>query len=224
MARRVAGRPPRRGEDGHAVPEADPGLEATRLLASRGVVVGLGHSRCTYEEALAAADAGATVVTHAFDAMGPLHHRAPGLVGAALEDERLVPTLIGDLAHVHPAVIRLVAAAKARVALVSDAVATAGLVARDGAAFLPDGSLAGSATPLGVALGRVAAAGIPLARAVEMASTVPAGVLDLADRGHLAVGARADVVGLDPATLAVRAVWLRGERVARAPVEERGDG
>ena len=92
-------------------PEADPGLSATRMLAAAGVVVALGHSRASYAAAIAAADAGATVVTHLFNGMGPLQHRAPGLPGAAFDDPRLIPTLIADLVHVHPAVVRLVFAA-----------------------------------------------------------------------------------------------------------------
>ena len=77
-------------------PKPIPGFAGTRALAERGVVVSLGHSRCTYEDARAAADAGATMVTHLFNGMGPLAHRAPGLPGAALDDDRLTPGLIAD--------------------------------------------------------------------------------------------------------------------------------
>src|SRR5680860_1131061 len=82
--------------------------------------------------------------------MGPLHHREPGLAGAALTDERLTPTLIADLVHVHPAALQLAIASKRSVALVTDAVAIGdgGFTRRDGAARLPDGTLAGSTLTL----------------------------------------------------------------------------
>ena len=94
-------------DDRDAGAEADPGLAATRLLAENGVTVALGHSTATYDGARAAGDAGARLVTHLFNGMGPLHHREPGLAGAALDDERLTPTLIPDLVHVHAAALRL---------------------------------------------------------------------------------------------------------------------
>src|SRR5205809_579955 len=108
-------------------PDADPGLAATRLLAENGVTVALGHSTATYDAARAAADAGARLVTHLFNGMGPLHHREPGLAGAALDDERLTPTLIPDLVHVHPAALRLAIHRKHNVCLITDRVATEGL-------------------------------------------------------------------------------------------------
>jgi N-acetylglucosamine-6-phosphate deacetylase len=195
-------------------PEADPGLVATRLLRDEGVTVALGHSIATVEDARAAADAGARVVTHLFNGMGPLHHREPGLAGAALDDDRLTPTLIPDLVHVHPAVLRLAIRHKRDVALITDRVATQGLrVTDDGAARLADGTLAGSTLSMQRAVRNTAGLGVPVERAVEMASTIPAGVLGLADRGSIAPGRRADLVALDPASLAVRAVWLAGEPV-----------
>jgi N-acetylglucosamine-6-phosphate deacetylase len=192
-------------------PEADPGLTATRRLTQAGVVVALGHSTATYDEARAAADAGASVVTHLFNGMSPLHHREPGLVGAALDDERLVPTLIADLVHVHPALIRLVVARKAKLALVSDVVGLrGGLAAIDGAARLPDGRLAGATVLLDQAVANVVGLGVAIARAIELATTVPADILGLDDRGRLEPGARADVVALDPVSLRVRATWVGG--------------
>jgi N-acetylglucosamine-6-phosphate deacetylase len=200
-------------------PEADPDLAATRLLARRGVVVALGHSTASYDDAAAAADAGATVVTHLFNGMGPFHQREPGLVGAGLTNPRLTPTMIADLVHVHPAVLRLAIAAKRSLALVTDAVAVGTGTAdtarpdRDGVPRLPDGTLVGSTLTLDRAVRNVVGLGTPLERAVEMATTIPAAVLGLRDRGRLAPGGRADLVVLDPTTLAVRAVWFEGERV-----------
>jgi N-acetylglucosamine-6-phosphate deacetylase len=196
-------------------PEVDPGGEAIAHLVDRGVVVALGHSRCSDDEARAAAGAGARVVTHVFNGMGPLHHREPGLAGAALDDGRLTPSLIADLVHVHPTVVRLVFAASPSVAIVSDAVALGGSVqAADGAARLPDGRLAGATVLLDEAVENVVRVGVPLERAVAAASTVPAALLGLADRGRLIVGARADVVALEPRTARLLGVWVAGERVA----------
>jgi N-acetylglucosamine-6-phosphate deacetylase len=193
-------------------PEADPGLAATRLLRDDGVTVALGHSTATADEARTAADAGARLVTHLFNAMGPLHHREPGLAGAALDDDRLTPTLIPDLVHVHPAVLRLAIRQKPNVALITDRVATKGLrVTDDGAVRRADGTLAGSTLSMERAVRNTVGLGVPVERAVEMASTIPAGALGLTDRGRLAPGMRADLVALDPDSLAVRAVWLGGE-------------
>lgn len=188
-------------------PEADPGFAATSLLASRAIVVALGHSNAAYDEALAAADAGASVVTHLFNGMAPLHHRRPGLVGAALDDERLTPTIIADLVHVHPAALRLAIERKRNVALVTDAVA--------GASRLADGTLVGSKLTMDGAVRNVVGLGFPVARAVEMATTIPSEILGITDRGRLTPGTRADVVALDTRTLAVRAVWRAGRLVSR---------
>lgn len=198
-------------------PEADPGLSATTMLASAGVVVALGHSRASYAVATEAADAGASVVTHLFNGMGPLHHREPGLAGAAFNDARLVPTLIADLIHVHPAVVRLIFDAVPRVALVSDAVAlTSSVTARDGAAYLADGTLAGATTLLDRAVTNVVGLGIELPRAVSAATAVPAAILGLDDRGRIAEGARADLIALDPVTAEVHEVWVGGEQATRS--------
>lgn len=192
-------------------PEADPGLAGIRMLRERGVVVALGHSTVDYDGARAAADAGARLVTHLFNGMGPLGHRAPGLAGAGLTDRRLVPSLIADLVHVHPAVVQLALRCRPDAVLVSDAV-------RAGATRLRDGTLAGSELTVDAAVRNVASLGIAAGQAVRHATANPARVLGLADRGRVAAGARADLVALRPDTLEVRAVWVGGEALGhRAP-------
>ncbi len=192
-------------------PEADPGLEATRLLTGLGVVVALGHSTVDYDGATAAADAGARMVTHLFNGMGALHHRVPGLPGAALGDPRLVPSIIADFVHVHPVLVKVALQVRTDAVLVTDSVATGPpVVERDGAAYLRDGTLAGSTITMDTAVRNVASLGVPLARAVRYATANPARVLGANDRGRIVAGARADLVALDPTTLAVRAVWVGG--------------
>lgn len=204
-------------------PEGDDALEAVEALSARGTLIALGHSSATYERAIAAIDAGARLATHCFNAMEGLHHRTPGLVGAALTDDRVSVSLIADLTHVHPALLRLAFRAKGArgVALVTDAVAwragrigTIAVRAEDGVPRLPDGTIAGSALTMVRAVRNVVqAAGVPLADAVTAASTTPARLLGLADRGRLEVGARADVVALS-VDLTLAGTWITGHRVA----------
>jgi N-acetylglucosamine-6-phosphate deacetylase len=184
-------------------PEADPGGAAIRMLTELGIVVALGHSTVDYEGALAAINAGARVATHLFNGMGPLHHRAPGLAGAALIDTRLVPSLIADFVHVHPAMVQLALGARPDAILVSDAV-------RATDSTLADGTLAGSTITIGDAVRNVASLGFAPARTIRYATGNPARVLGMTDRGRIAPGARADLVALDPETLAVGSVWSAG--------------
>jgi N-acetylglucosamine-6-phosphate deacetylase len=162
-------------------------------------------------------------VTHCFNGMGPLHHRAPALVGAALSDDNLAVSIIADLVHVHPAVLAMVFRAKGadRVAVVTDAVAweAEDLVEQgvtfDGAApTLPDGTLAGSAVTMDTSIANlVRVAGVSLRDAVRAASTTPADILGETERGRIAPACRADLVALDD-DLAVTAMWLGGEQVS----------
>ncbi len=197
-----------------------------RRLAEGGVIVSLGHSDASYEEATAAADAGARGVTHLFNAMSPLGHRAPGLVGAALEGGGLWAGLIADGHHVHPAALRIALRAKqgpGRLFLVSDAMPPAGsmddsfalggrtVTRRGGRLTLADGTLAGSDLTMDRAV-RFAIEHLhqPLAEALRMASLYPAQFLRLdADRGRIAPGFAADMVLLDD-DLSVRVAWIAG--------------
>lgn len=189
-------------------PERPRALEAVDLLARRGVLVSLGHSTATHDQARAAVDAGARLVTHLFNGMAPLHHRDPGLAGLALADDRLAVSLIADGVHLHPSVLKAAAAAKGRgrTVLVTDAVAWAApdrssRIAVGGvppAPRLPDGTLAGSALTMDAAVRLCVAAGLPVLDAVHAATTAPASLLGLGDRGRIEAGARADLVLLGP--------------------------
>ena len=194
-------------------PEVDGALEAVRWLASRGIVPAAGHTDATYDEARAGIEAGIRHASHLFNGMRSLHHREPGLVGAALDDERVTVELIADCYHIHPAVLRIVARLKGagRTALVSDSIAAAGLpdgdyslggmkvAVRHGKSLLESGTLAGSTIRLCDAVrNMVEKADVPLREAVEMASTTPARVAGAADRkGSIAPGMDADITVLD---------------------------
>lgn len=204
-------------------PELDGAVEATRALVARGITVSLGHSSATLEQVRACVDAGARMVTHLFNGMPPLHHREPGIVGAALTDDRVVAGLIADLVHVHPTAIAVAFRAKpGRIALVTDAVAWRGArigrieIVHDGTApRLPDGTLAGSSLTMDAAVRNVVRdAGVALPAALLAASTTPADLLGLTDRGRIAPGARADLVSIHSAELRVLDVWVAGRHVA----------
>jgi N-acetylglucosamine-6-phosphate deacetylase len=212
-------------------PELPGATKAIAALSDAGVLVSLGHSCCDAEQAHAAASAGARLVTHLGNASGPFHQRAPGLVGAALTDDRLAVSLIADLEHVHADLLRLAFRAKGPggVVLVTDSVATAaGTVgpvtiaagAEPGsAARLSDGTLAGSALTMERAVSNVVAhAGIGIEEAVTAASTTPARLLGLHDRGAISAGLRADLVALrrreGEVRLQVEAVWVGGQLVS----------
>lgn len=209
-------------------PELQGGLAAVEQLVVWGVVVGVGHTRAVHETAAAAFDAGATVATHLFNCMGAFHHRDPGTVGAALADDRVTTELILDGHHVHDDTARIAMGAKgsSRVALITDAIALAGVGdgtidlgsaqvdVVDGIARLsPDGALAGSTLTMDVAFRNAVALGATLAEASEMASGVPARVLGLdGTRGAIEAGRHADLVVLDE-ELHVRDVYVRGTLV-----------
>lgn len=175
--------------------ELDGALALVQRASEVGVVVALGHSAATYDQAVQAVAAGARHITHCFNAMPALHHREPGLVGAALDLADVTVEAIADGIHLHPAVVRLLwrACGPARVCLVSDAVDVD--LPGAGAARLADGTLAGSRMGLDAAVRNVVAWGIPLADALTMAAATPASVLGAEQ--VLAVGARADLVLLD---------------------------
>jgi N-acetylglucosamine-6-phosphate deacetylase len=206
-------------------PERPGALAAIRRLAARGVIVSVGHTDASYDEVVRAADAGARMVTHLYNAMSPFAGRHPGAVGAALVDDRLVVGLIADGVHCHAAALRLAARAKGPlgVVLVTDAMAAAGMppgdyalagrrVHSDGvAARLDDGVLAGSVLRMDRAVrNMVELAGVPVAAALRMAGEAPARLLGLARSGRIVPGADADLVLLDE-ELGVQATLVGGE-------------
>jgi N-acetylglucosamine-6-phosphate deacetylase len=207
-------------------PELPRALDVVRDLVAAGVVVSAGHSSATAEQATAAVDAGVTAVTHLFNAMSPLHHRDPGLVGVALTDERLRVGAIADGVHLHPAAVALAARSLGdRLCLVTDAVAALGMpagrvplgaleaFATDNGVRLADGTLAGSDLSLDRAVRNLMAfAGVALPAAVAAVTTSPAALLGLDDRGTVSPGAVGDLVVLDPTGHVVATVI--GGRVA----------
>lgn len=208
-------------------PELPNALELIVALRRRGVHVALGHSQASAEQVEAAVAAGATHVTHLFNAMGSLHHRAPGLPGVALTADALAVELIADGVHVDRRIIDLAWRCKPRerVLLVSDGVAAVGeadgprtlfgaaCLVSDAVRRADTGQLAGSRITLGDAVRNVArwCPRLPPADILHAASRWPASSLGLDERaGALAVGAPADLVLLDR-ELGLRAVICRGE-------------
>ena len=205
-------------------PELPRGLDVIRLASQRGIIAAVGHTDADAATAAAAVEAGVRYATHLFNAMPPFRHRMPGAAGALLADARVTVGLILDRHHLDPIVVSLVERmAHGRVSLVSDAIAALGLgdgshrlgnravEVQDGAARLPDGTLAGSATPLDVCVRSFAAMTRAPAEAIGAVTSVPARLLDLDDgRGSLRVGGRADVVLLD-AELEVQATIIGGD-------------
>ena len=196
-------------------------VEACTVLSTSGCKVSIGHSRPTRQQFEDCVDAGATLVTHLFNAMSGVHHREPGLATWALTNEHVYASLIADGIHVVPETIALAFAAKPnKMVLVTDAVAwragAAGrvqLAMRDGAPRLEDGTLAGSAVTMPEALKVcVHQAKVQLNQALLATSTHPAEVLGLTDRGRLQSGCYADFIGLN-VDLDVGAVWVQGQRV-----------
>ena len=195
-------------------------------IVARGVRVALGHSDATYEETRAALAAGLTGFTHLFNAMRPLASREPGPIAAALEDPRAFYGLIADGVHVAPAMLRLALRGRGNPLLVSDAMPPVGgnrldftlrgrpVRVRDGRCRTADGTLAGSILDMATAVRNcVSLLGMPLPAALRLATAAPAAFLGIDDRlGHLAPGRRADLVALDPETVAVNGVWVAGER------------
>ena len=234
---------PMRDEDANALIDGQAGvmvvtlapasvpLDFVRLLAKAGIIVSLGHSDASAEEAQAVFDAGASAATHLYNAMSQLASRAPGVVGATLSDSRIICGLIADGEHAHALAYRVALAAKGPrgIALVSDAMPPAAggpdvfelqgrRMTRVGNRLVAeDGTLAGAAITMRDALDYlVNALKVPLADALTMATLTPARLLRVDDRiGRLKPGWRADLVHLTD-DLQVTEVWTGGRRLNEA--------
>jgi len=218
-------------------PERDGALAAITRLAGAGIGVSVGHSDATAQQVAQAADRGARMVTHLFNAQRPLHHREPGVVGQALVDPRLTSGLITDLRHVCGEVCVLAfRAAPGRIFAVTDAAACAGmppgryLLGGEPIELPPgdgeppvraDGTLAGSALRMDAAVANMVTAGIGLAEAVAAATRIPSDLIGRPDLGRIAPGAAADLAWLDD-DMRTMATWIGGELVYSRPGDERG--
>lgn len=192
-------------------PELPGAMEMISYLTKIGVVVAVAHSDATYEEAKLAFGSGASHITHCFNGMRPIHHRDPGLIVAAFEDEKVSLQAIVDGVHLHPAIVRLMHRIKGPegVVLITDALQAMGLgdgrylfgghdtEVLNGIARLRDGTLASSTVTMNRALRNTVELGIPLPEAIAMATRTPARILGLSNKGRIEKGADADLVLLD---------------------------
>lgn len=188
-------------------PELSGGLPFIKQVRDKGITVSLGHSKATYEQGLQAVKAGASCITHMFNGMAGLHHREPGLMGAAYEKDIFVQ-IICDGVHIHPTVVKMLYQlfGSNRMVLISDAMRATGLadgtyefggqkiIVSGGQARTETGHLAGSTCTLWDCIGRACTFGIPFEEAVKMASKTPADLLGLSDRGVIAPKKRADFI------------------------------
>ncbi|MCR5135865.1 MAG: N-acetylglucosamine-6-phosphate deacetylase [Oscillospiraceae bacterium] len=206
-------------------PELEGAVEFTEKAAKK-CTVSVAHTDADYEEAGAAFRAGATHVTHLFNAMPPIHHRKPGVIGAAAEQENVFAELICDGQHIHPSTVRMAFRLfPGRICLISDSLRCCGMpdgkymlggqevFLRDGIARLEDGTIAGSAATLLQCLQRAVSFGIPKEEAILSATCNPAKQIGCADRvGSIAVGKKADFLICDR-ELNLKAVFMNGRRL-----------
>jgi N-acetylglucosamine-6-phosphate deacetylase len=205
-------------------PERPSALDAIHRLVDAGIIVSVGHTDATADQVWAAADAGATMATHIFNAQRPFGHREPGVPGAVLADRRFFIGTIIDGQHLHPAVVKIVyAAAPGRVVAVTDAIVTAGLpngtplefggqpVVNDehGLGRRPDGTIAGAGIVLDEGVRRMIRAGLDPATVITSCTETAARSIGRTDVGHLRPGARADLVWWDD-DWTPRRVWVGG--------------
>lgn len=205
-------------------PEIDGVIDLIRDLTAHGHHVSLGHSGADYDQATEGIKAGARQATHLFNRMPPVNHRAPGLAGAVLEAEDVTAELVCDGVHVHPGMMRVAIAAKGaeRIMAITDGTAGSGLadgaesmiggrrIRVRGAAYLEDGTLAGSVLTMQGAFAKLCTeTGLSLTDAAIMCSTTPARALGLQGFGVLAPGATADLAVMDRGFRVVQ-TWVAG--------------
>jgi N-acetylglucosamine-6-phosphate deacetylase len=206
-------------------PELPGHLALIVALRAKGFVLQIGHSAGTYEDGVAALQAGATGFTHLFNAMSAFHHREPGMAGAALAHAQRAE-IIPDLLHVHPGAIRAALRAIPHLYCVTDSTSATGMPDGDyslgrhtvtkclGGVRLADGTLAGSTLTMDLALRNLVGLGLSLMEASRRTSTIAAEHLGLADRGHLQAGCFADLVVVDR-DLQLSRVVVEGEEIDR---------
>ncbi|MBO5253290.1 MAG: N-acetylglucosamine-6-phosphate deacetylase [Clostridia bacterium] len=208
-------------------PELPGTEEVIEVCKKYGIKLSMGHTNATYEEAKAGVDAGFSRATHTYNAMRPLNHRDPGILGLALTDDRVTCELICDEHHVSPPAMQIVVRCKGpeKVTMISDNSFYAGLpegeygsedgrkmFVKDGFCKLENGTICGSAVSLAVGAKNMFARGFKPEEIAVMACVNPAKAADCADRGELIPGMRADVIVLDK-TFTVQAVFSAGKRV-----------
>jgi N-acetylglucosamine-6-phosphate deacetylase len=210
-------------------PEIPNALEAAKIFSKAGVRVSVGHSAATYEQVKVCLETirsvnGTAGFTHLYNAMGALSGREPGVVGAALADEKSFAELILDTHHVHPASFLAACNAKSdHLFLITDCIRAAGLpegktelggqevTVKEGKAVLGDGTLAGSVLTLDKALRNALETGLTIEQASKLLSAIPARYTGLEDRGSLTVGGRADLVVLSR-EMSVLEVYAAGRK------------
>lgn len=194
-------------------PDKEGAIELIKYLKSQNINSSIGHTNATYDEAIAAVEAGAHIAVHVFNGMRGLHHREPGTVGAVLSDDRVCCELIADMIHVHPAVMKIIVKAKGsqNVSLITDCMMAGGLIdgeyqlgelkvfVNDGVARIENGSLAGSTLKLINGIKNMTEhVGTSLLEAVNMASLVPAQIAGVDDKqGSIEIGKKANFTVID---------------------------
>lgn len=194
-------------------PELEGSKEFIKFLKTKGITITAGHTNATFHEAKIGIDLGITQVTHLYNGMRDYSHREPGIIGAALTDERVVCEMICDGIHLHEGAMKLAVKMKGKdgIILISDAMMAAGLedgkyelggqdvFVKDGAARLEDGTLAGSILTLNKAVyNMVNLVNVPLEDAVRMASLNPAKAIGIDNnKGSIEIGKDADLIIFD---------------------------
>lgn len=209
-------------------PELPGAIPLIQYLVSEGITASAGHSNATYEEMAVAVQTGVSRVAHLYNGMSAFSHRAPGVAGAALDEERIYAEIVLDGFHVHPAAARVALRAKGmqRLVLVTDATQAAGLgdgiyirpgnrkvIVKDGAARLESGELAGSTLTMNRAVANAQAfLGLTLPQAIQLASQTAAESLGLRGKGRLEPGCDADLILVND-EMRVSGAWVSGNKV-----------
>lgn len=211
-------------------PETEGAIELIHRAVKQGLIVSMGHTNATYDEARAAIEAGASQATHLFNAMRGLHHREPGILAAALTDPKVRCEMICDHVHLHPAVLQLIYQCKTAdgINIISDSGHAAGLnvsqfevdgimrYVKDGVVRLANGTIAGSAKTVLDGVQNLIRSGIPMGDVAKMASYNPARTLKIDHiTGSIAEGKRADLVVLDQ-QMNVKYTFVGGRCVYKA--------